>query len=129
MSLSVEAAASTDAAVDAASVRARALAAQPYRWVVLAVAFAAFLVTFLDRLAWANANLFAGKSLGIPIAALGAFVTAFYVGYVSASALGGFVADRIGPRRMLFLALAPLAVATFLFGFTSSFVIASRCKG
>jgi MFS family permease len=71
--------------------------------VVLTVAFATFLVTSLDRLAWANANLLAGKSLGIQVAALGVFVTAFYVGYVSASAVGGFVADRIGPRRCFFL--------------------------
>ena len=49
--------------------------------------------------------------------------------YVSASAFGGFVADRIGPRRMLFLALAPLAVATFLFGFTSSFVMGVALQG
>ena len=129
MSLPVDAAAPIEAATAAASARPPALAAQPYRWVVLAVAFAAFLVTFLDRLAWANANLSASKSLDISIAALGVFVTAFYAGYVSASALGGFVADRIGPRRMLFLALAPLAVATFLFGFTSSFVMGVALQG
>ena len=34
-----------------------------YRWVVLAVAFAAFFITFLDRLAWASANLLASQSL------------------------------------------------------------------
>ncbi|WP_407174833.1 MFS transporter [Bradyrhizobium sp. STM 3562] len=101
----------------------------PYRWVVLSVAFAAFFVTFLDRLAWANANLLASKSLQIPIAALGLFVTAFYVGYVSASALAGFVTDRIGPRLMLFLALTPLAATTFLFGFTSSFAMGLVLQG
>jgi hypothetical protein len=26
----------------------------PYRWVVLGVAFLAFFITFMDRLAWAN---------------------------------------------------------------------------
>ncbi|OAF14864.1 hypothetical protein AYJ54_41345 [Bradyrhizobium centrolobii] len=81
------------------------------------------LITFLDRLAWANANLLASKSLGLPLAELGVFVTAFYVGYVAANALAGFVTDRIGSRRMLFLALAPLAAATFMFGFTSSFAM------
>jgi len=101
----------------------------PYRWVVLAVASSAFLVTFLDRLAWANANLLAGKSLEIPIAALGVFVTAFYVGYVIASALAGFVTDGVGPRLMLFFALAPLAAITFLFGLTTSFAMGLALQG
>jgi len=100
-----------------------------YRWVVLAVAFAAFFITFLDRLAWANANLLASQSLQIPVAALGVFVTAFYVGYVSASALAGFVTDRIGARLMLFLALAPLAASTFLFGLTTSFAMGLLLQG
>jgi sugar phosphate permease len=86
-----------------------------YRWVVLSVVFTAFFATFLDRLAWANANLMASKSLNIPIATLGAYVTTFYAGYVIASALAGFVTDRVGSRLMLFFALAPLAVSTFLF--------------
>jgi sugar phosphate permease len=101
----------------------------PYRWVVLSVAFAAFFVTFLDRLAWASANLPASKSLEIPISALGVFVTAFYVGYVTASAFAGFVTDRVGPRLMLFFALAPLAASTFLFGLTTSFAMGLVLQG
>lgn len=94
-----------------------------YRWVVLGIAFSAFFVTFLDRLAWANASLLASKSIGMPLAALGVFVTAFYAGYVVASALSGFATDRFGARLMLVLALLPLAVTTFLFGFTTSFAM------
>jgi len=94
-----------------------------YRWVVLSVVFTAFFATFLDRLAWANANLMASKSLDIPIATLGAYVTTFYAGYVIASALAGFVTDRVGSRLMLFFALAPLAASTFLFGLTTSFAM------
>ena len=69
-----------------------------------------------DRLAWANVSLLASKSIGVPLAALGAFVTAFYIGYVIANVLGGILTDRIGPRRMLVFALVPLAVSTFAFG-------------
>jgi len=106
-----------------ASATASAEPKSSYRWVVLSVVFAAFLVTFLDRLAWANANLMASSSLDIPIATLGLYVTAFYTGYVIASGLAGFVTDRIGSRLMLFFALAPLAACTFLFGLTSSFAM------
>jgi len=119
----------TSVAAGAAFPRGAEFPLDPYRWIVLAIAFAAFFATFLDRLAWASANLLASKSLGIPIAGLGTFVTAFYIGYVSASALTGFVTDRIGPRRILVLALAPLAASTFLFGFTSSFAMGLVLQG
>jgi sugar phosphate permease len=93
-----------------------------YRWVVLGIAFLAFFITFVDRLAWANVSLLASQSLGVPLAALGAFVTAFYGGYVVANVLGGVLTDRVGPRRMLVCALVPLALSTFAFGYTTSFV-------
>jgi predicted MFS family arabinose efflux permease len=92
----------------------------PYRWVILAVAWGALLMAFVDRLAWANLAVQVGGSLGMPIAELGIFVTAFYVGYVGSNALGGVATDWLGPSRMLVFAMFPLGVCTFLFSFTSS---------
>lgn len=129
MSVSAELADTVTSASEAASADNAHGTTSAYRWVVLSVAFAAFFITFLDRLAWANANLVASKSLALPIAALGVFVTAFYVGYVAASALAGFVTDRVGSRLMLFFALAPLAVCTFLFGLTTSFAMGLVLQG
>src|SRR5262245_39368393 len=56
-----------------------------YRWCVLLIAWLSFLMSFIDRLAWANVAIPVGHALGIPLAALGIFVTAFYVGYVIAN--------------------------------------------
>lgn len=97
-----------------------ATATRRLRWLVLAVAWAALLMAFVDRLAWANLSLQVGSSLGLPIAGLGVFVTSFYVGYVSANVLGGLATDWLGPSRMLVLAMIPLGISTFLFSFTSS---------
>jgi sugar phosphate permease len=91
-----------------------------YRWIVLAIAWLALLFAFIDRLAWANLAVQVGGSLRLPVAALGTFVTAFYVGYVASNALGGFGTDRFGPSRMLAVALIPLGVATFGFSYTTS---------
>jgi sugar phosphate permease len=91
-----------------------------YRWVVLTVAWLALLFAFVDRLAWANVAVQVSGSLGLPIAAVGTFVTAFYVGYVASNALGGFGTDRFGPRRMLAMALIPLGITTFAFSYTTS---------
>ncbi|WP_315838288.1 hypothetical protein [Bradyrhizobium prioriisuperbiae] len=65
-----------------------------YRWIILALAWLTFLISFVDRLAWGNVSIPVGQTLGMPVAALGIFVTAFYVGYVIANFVGGFGSDR-----------------------------------
>ncbi|MDD1520778.1 MULTISPECIES: MFS transporter [Bradyrhizobium] len=91
-----------------------------FRWIVLFVSWAAVTLTFTDRLAWATVAVVAGQSLQIPIAALGVFITAFYVGYVISNIVGGLSTDRFGPERVMLMSLMPLGLATFCFGFTSS---------
>jgi sugar phosphate permease len=94
--------------------------ADAYRWIVLLIAWLSFLFSFMDRLTWANVAVSAGQSLGMSIAQLGVFVTAFYVGYVICNAVGGVMSDVIGGRATLTISMLSLGVATFLFGFTSS---------
>lgn len=86
----------------------------------LALVWAAFFVSFVDRLIWANVATSVGVSLGLQVAALNVFVTAFYAGYVLSNFGSGMLTDRIGARLMLTLALVPLGVFTFGFGFTTS---------
>jgi sugar phosphate permease len=99
---------------------AGAIAAPGYRWVILFVAWLSFLLSFIDRLTWANVAVSVGGSLGLPVAGLGIFVTAFYVGYVVCNALGGIASDRVGGRTTLTISLVLLGVSTFLFSFTAS---------
>ena len=61
---------------------------------ILFIAWLSFLLSFVDRLTWANVAVSVGGSLGLPVAALGIFVTAFYAGYVVCNALGGILSDR-----------------------------------
>lgn len=95
-------------------------AALGYRWVILFFAWITFLLSFIDRLIWGNAAVSVGASLGLPIAALGIFVTAFYVGYVVFNILGGLACDRIGARLTLSLSMIVLGACTFLFSFVPS---------
>ena len=91
-----------------------------YRWVILFVCWLAFLLSFVDRLAWANVAVSVGATLGLPVAALGAFVTAFYVGYLACNVAGGFASDRIGGRLTLASSMLALGACTFLFSWTTS---------
>ncbi len=91
-----------------------------YRWVVLVTVWFGFLVSFVDRLIWTNVSGSAAPDFGLSVAALGSFVTSFYVGYVISQVITGYLTDRIGARLLLPLALVPLGVFTFLFGSATS---------
>jgi len=93
-----------------------------YRWVILAVVWFGFLLSFVDRLIWTNVSGAAAPSFGLTVAALGSFVTSFYMGYVVSQAATGYLTDRLGARMLLPLALVPLGIFTFLFGSTTSTV-------
>lgn len=96
--------------------------AKPYRWLILMTAWFGYLLSFVSRLLWTSVGSSASESFGLSLAALGLFVSAFYVGYIASTALAGLGTDRFGPRLMLTCSLIPLGILTFLFGFTSSVV-------
>lgn len=87
-----------------------------YRWTILSIAFLVLLTSFSIRLALSNVTPLLRDNLALSATAVGAFVTAFYVGYVLANAVGGIVADRIGASRAIAVPMSALAVFTFLFG-------------
>lgn len=98
----------------------RTRAGNPYRWVVLFACWASFTLTSIDRSTWGPASVFVGESLAVPIASLGVFATAYYIGYVVSNALGGIGTDRFGGRLMLSLSLLGAGGFMTLFGSTSS---------
>ncbi|BCW78353.1 MFS transporter [Arthrobacter sp. NicSoilC5] len=59
----------------------------------------------------------------MPIASLGAFATAYYIGYVVSNALSGFAADAFGGRIVLTISLLGAGVAMFMFGSATSPVV------
>ncbi|NUP28137.1 MAG: MFS transporter [Nocardia sp.] len=65
---------------------------------VLALCWAAFTMTSVDRATWGPAAGSVGDDLGVAVAGLGVFATTYYIGYVVSNAIGGFIADWIGAR-------------------------------
>lgn len=84
------------------------------------MAWAAFTISFVDRLAWGNVQLRVGHELGLPLASLGVFVSAFYAGYVFSNAVTGYATDVFGPRVVLSASAMVLGLATMAFGLTGS---------
>jgi len=96
------------------------LATVHYRWVALFLVWGGFLLSYIDRRAWSSIAASAGESIGIEVAMLGIFVTAFYAGYVIANIAGGIFTDMFGARVMTAAALIPLGLLTFSFSYTRS---------
>jgi MFS transporter, ACS family, glucarate transporter len=97
-----------------------AVALSPRRWVVLFACWLSFTLTSIDRSTWGPASVFVGEDLAVPLASLGAFATAYYVGYVISNALGGVGTDRLGGRLMLSVSLFGAGAFMTVFGSTTS---------
>lgn len=101
-------------------VPAAPVAISKYRWLVLFACWASFTLTSIDRSTWGPAAVFVGQGLGVPLASLGAFATAYYIGYVVSNAIGGVLSDAIGSRRTLTASLFGAGVLMTVFGSTTS---------
>lgn len=95
-----------------------AIRQSPYRWVVLALAWAAFTMTSVDRATWGPAAGSVGDDLGVAVAGLGLFATTYYIGYVLSNLFGGFLADWLGGR--LIVGMSILLSGSFMLAFGES---------
>lgn len=92
----------------------------PYRWVILLLSWLAFTLTSLDRSTWGPAAPSVGESMGVTLAGLGVFATAYYIGYVVSNAAGGYLTDWLGGRRVIGISLLVAGVFMIAFGSTTS---------
>jgi nitrate/nitrite transporter NarK len=77
----------------------------------------------VDRSTWGPASASVGESLAVPLAALGTFATAYYIGYVLSNLGGGVLVDWLGGRLILGISGVGAGLCMFLFGSTTSFAM------
>jgi MFS family permease len=73
------------------------------RYTVLALTVAAYMITYMDRVMIAAAVPVIQKELGFSLVTMGWILSAFRWGYALFQIPGGWLGDRIGPRRALSL--------------------------
>jgi len=95
--------------------------ASAYRWVILGIVVVGFMQTHLHRLAFAALIPTIVADLGWTYAAAGTIQTAYFWTYTAAQVPIGVVADRWGPRRVMLLCMAALAVGTVWFATTGTY--------
>ena len=114
------------------------------RYIVLAFTVAVYMITYMDRVVISNAAPVIQKEFGFSLITMGWILASFRWGYALFQIPGGWLGDRIGPRRALalivtwwsaFTSLTALAwsaasmlVVRFLFGVgeAGAFPIATR---
>ena len=92
-----------------------------YRWVILALMFLCFLFTFLTRFAWPPLIPVVVPALKMNMTQAGAFMSAFYFGYVITQIPAGMLADRFGVRLILGASLVIEGLSTFGMGYMASY--------
>jgi MFS transporter, ACS family, hexuronate transporter len=76
-----------------------------YRWTIALLLFLANAINYLDRSALSIVAPLVSKDLGFDPAQLGIVFSAFFVGYSVFCFVGGWAADRWGPKRVFAVAM------------------------
>jgi MFS family permease len=96
--------------------------------IVLGLLCLMYLITYVDRVNIATAADAIRRELGLSNTALGVLQSAFGYPYLLFQIFGGWVGDRFGPRRTLFLCGLIWATATILTGFAGGFATLFLCR-
>src|SRR4030095_5154170 len=90
--------------------------------IVLGLLCLMYLITYVDRVNIATAAPEIRRELGLSNTQLGLVLGAFGYPYLLFQIFGGWIGDRFGPRRTLFLCGLIWAAATILTGLTGTLV-------
>ena len=93
----------------------------PYRWVILALMASTFIITFFVRMTWPPLIPVVVPILHMKMSQAGAYMTAFYIGYVITQIPAGVLADRLGVRAILTCSLLFEGLSTIGMGSISTY--------
>jgi len=120
MTIASKATASGQREVDSASSGAEAVKAK--RYAVLAALFVLALILYIDRAAISSAKNAMAADLSLSDTAMGVVFGAFSLGYAIAQIPAGWLADRMGPRLTLAVAVTLWSGFTALTGAAHNFI-------
>ncbi|WP_084574815.1 MFS transporter [Sporomusa malonica] len=95
--------------------------ASRYRWIILLLCVSCFLFSFITRFTWPPLISVIVPDLGMNMGQAGAFMSAFYLGYVLTQIPAGLLADRFGVRIILSVCLIIEGVATSSFSLIDNY--------
>lgn len=90
------------------------------RHLTLAVLFAAWLISYVDRMVMATAIPYIAKDFDLSPVSMGVVMSAFFVGYATCQLPGGFLADKFGARKVMTGAIVWWSIFTAFTGWAGS---------
>ncbi|HDS0916513.1 TPA: MFS transporter [Pseudomonas putida] len=76
-----------------------------YRWFIVTMLFIAMVINYMDRAALSVAMPFITKSFELTPSEKGMVFSGFFIGYAAFNFIGGYLADRYGPKRVFVYAM------------------------
>lgn len=86
------------------------------RYTILTFTWLAWLMSFLDRMLMSVSLPYIGEEFHLDKATQGWIISAFFISYASFQIPGGFLADKFGPRKVMFIAIVWWSIFTTLTG-------------
>lgn len=93
-----------------------------YRWTILALAFFALIITYLDRMALSYAITPLETNFGLTNTDFGIIAAAFGVGYMIMTVIGGVMVDHWGARKTWSLSAMIWSITCALIGLATGFL-------
>ena len=92
-----------------------------YRWFILFLVWFLYLINYFDRIAVLTFLPFIQKDLGLSAVEIGWLGSIFFFGYAFAQFSAGYLADKMGPKKTMSIAIWAFTLITFLTGFVRTF--------
>lgn len=92
-----------------------------YRHVILAGVWALYLINYFDRISVLTFLPYIQKDLALTAIQIGWLGSIFFFGYSLAQFLAGYLADKIGPKKTMNIAIWVFTLVTFVTGFVRNF--------
>lgn len=93
-----------------------------YRWTVLIVLWLVYVINYFDRTAVLTFLPLIRQDLHITAAQAGFAASLFFFAYAIAQFSGGWLADRIGPKKVMYIAICTFTFVTFVTGFIRNYI-------
>ena len=98
-----------------------------YRWFMVTMLFLALVINYMDRAALSVAMPFVTQSFSLTPGEKGMVFSGFFIGYAAFNFIGGYLADRYGPKRVFLWAMciwsALCALTAMAFNFWSLLIV------
>lgn len=88
---------------------------------VLLIIFLGYFLCYVDRMVISTAIPYIGKEFSLSKTAMGAVMSAFFIGYTAVQMPGGVLVDKFGPRKVMTFAITIWTLFTGVTGMVGNF--------